>query len=121
VYALCIKDNKVLALSRRIRRGFIFLNYPAADWNMGKHFRMPEERVQEELNLEIEIKDHFYTQEFSGFQIPDNEQLITIYYLAEILNEEDLLILDPCIEKTEWIPLKVKIPFHYQLINAFST
>ncbi|RZJ42293.1 MAG: hypothetical protein EOO19_13775 [Chryseobacterium sp.] len=31
--------------------------------------------------------------------------------VAEILNEEDQLILDPCIEKTEWFPLNGENPF----------
>jgi hypothetical protein len=35
----------------------------------------------------------------------ENEQLLTVYYLVNIINEEDFLILDPCIEKTEWIDI----------------
>ncbi|MNT49751.1 hypothetical protein D3C72_1866230 [compost metagenome] len=67
---------------------------------------------QEELNLDINVTEHFYTQDdFLVSRFRDNEQLITIYYLAEILNEQDQLILDPCIEKTEWFALDGENPF----------
>jgi len=52
------------------------------------------------------VVEHFYTQEnFLVSRFRENEQLLTIYYLVDIINEEDFLILDPCIEKTEWIDI----------------
>ena len=67
---------------------------------------------QEELNLDIDIQEHFYTQDdFLVSRFRENEQLLTIYYKVEILNEEDMLILDPCIEKAEWLPLEGENPF----------
>ena len=62
---------------------------------------------EEELNLKIKNLEHFYTQEdFLVSKFRDNEQLLTIYYLAEIVDEDDLIIRDSCIEKVEWISLE---------------
>ncbi len=60
----------------------------------------------EELNVKIEVVEHFYTQEdFLVSRFRENEQLLTIYYIVNIIDEGDFLILDPCIEKTEWIEI----------------
>lgn len=107
VYALCIKDNKILALHEEYAGDFL-LKLPGGGLEFGEStIDCLKREFQEELNVEILIIDHFYTQDdFLVSRFKDNEQLLTVYYLVEILNEEDLLILDPCIEKTEWIPLE---------------
>lgn len=112
VYALCIKDKKVLALHEEYAGDFL-LKLPGGGLENGESvIECLKREFHEELNLEIEIKEHFYTQDdFLVSRFRENEQLLTIYYLAEILNEEDLLILDPCIEKAEWILLENDNPF----------
>ncbi|WP_374443248.1 NUDIX domain-containing protein [Epilithonimonas sp.] len=112
VYALCIKDKKILALHEEYAGDFL-IKLPGGGLEFGEStIECLKREFQEELNLDIEVKDHFYTQDdFLVSRFRDNEQLLTVYYLAEILNEEDLLILDPCIEKTEWIPLEGENPF----------
>jgi len=99
VYALCLKDNKVLALHEEYA-GDHLLKLPGGGLEFGEStLECLKREFQEELNLEIEIKEHFYTQDdFLVSRFRDNEQLITIYYLAEI-------------EKTEWIPLEGENPF----------
>ena len=65
----------------------------------------------EELNLKIEIVDHFYTQEdFLVSKFRKNEQLLTIYYQVNILNLDELEILDESIEKVKWISLQEENP-----------
>ena len=65
----------------------------------------------EELNLKIEIVDHFYTQEdFLVSKFRKNEQLLTIYYQVNILNLDELEILDESIEKVKWISLHEENP-----------
>ena len=107
VYALCIKDKKVLALHEEYAGEFL-LKLPGGGLELGEStIECLKREFQEELNLEIEVTEHFYTQDdFLVSRFRENEQLLTIYYLAEIKNEQDLLILDPCIEKAEWIPLE---------------
>lgn len=65
----------------------------------------------EELNLKIEVLEHFYTQEdFLVSRFRENEQLLTIYYRVNILNLEDLQIMDESIEKIKWISLEEENP-----------
>ena len=112
VYALCIKENKILALHEEYAGDFL-IKLPGGGLEFGEStIECLKREFQEELNLDINVTEHFYTQDdFLVSRFRDNEQLITIYYLAEILNEEDLLILDPCIEKTEWFSLDGENPF----------
>lgn len=112
VYALCIKDGKILALHEEYAGDFL-TKLPGGGLEFGESvIECLKRELQEELNLEIEVIEHFYTQDdFLVSRFRDNEQLLTIYYLAEIKNEEDLLILDPCIEKAEWISLDDDNPF----------
>lgn len=112
VYALCIKDHKILALHEEYAGDFL-IKLPGGGLEFGEGtLECLKREFREELNLEIKVIEHFYTQDdFLVSRFRDNEQLLTIYYLAEILNEEDLLILDPCIEKTEWFSLEGENPF----------
>lgn len=112
VYALCIKDNHILALHEEYAGDFL-IKLPGGGLEFGEStIECLKREFQEELNLDINVTAHFYTQDdFLVSRFRENEQLITIYYLAEILNEEDQLILDPCIEKTEWFPLEGENPF----------
>lgn len=112
VYALCIKDHQILALHEEYAGDFL-IKLPGGGLEFGEGtLECLKREFREELNLEIKVIEHFYTQDdFLVSRFRDNEQLLTIYYLAEILNEEDLLILDPCIEKTEWFSLEGENPF----------
>ena len=112
VYALCIKNNKILALHEEYAGDFL-TKLPGGGLEFGESvLECLKREFREELNVEIEIVEHFYTQDdFLVSRFRDNEQLLTVYYLANILNEEDLLILDPCIEKSEWYPLDGENPF----------
>jgi len=61
--------------------------------------------LAEELNITVSDLHHLYTQEdFIASKFRENEQLLTIYYTANIVDENELLILDPCIEKIRWVP-----------------
>lgn len=113
VYACAVKDHCVLALYEEYA-GEPLLKLPGGGLELGESLTDCLHReFDEELNVSIEVLEHLYTQDFfleSRFR--ENEQLLTIYYAVKILNEEDLIILDPCIEKTEWINLNSEInPF----------
>lgn len=106
VYATLLKDKKVLGLHEEYA-GSHLLKFPGGGLEFGEGvLECLHREFEEELNLKIEKLSHFYTQEdFLVSRFRENEQLLTIYYLAEIENENDLLIRDPCIEKIEWISL----------------
>ena len=106
VYATAIKDEKVLVLHEEYA-GEQLMKLPGGGLEFGEGLlNCLHREFEEELNVKINILGHLYTQEdFVVSRFRDNEQLLTVYYLVEIIDENDFLIMDPCIEKTEWIPI----------------
>ena len=106
VYACAVKDQKVLTLFEEYA-GENLIKFPGGGLEFGEGLiDCLHREFDEELNVQIEVVEHLYTQEdFLVSRFRENEQLLTIYYKVKILNENDFLILDPCIEKTEWIDL----------------
>ena len=107
VYATVLKDKKILSLHEEYV-GEYLLKFVGGGLEFGESIiECLHREFEEELNLKIKNLEHFYTQEdFLVSKFRDNEQLLTIYYLAEIVDEEDLIIRDSCIEKVEWIALE---------------
>lgn len=106
VYATAIKDRKVLALYEEYA-GDHLMKLPGGGLEFGEGLLDCLHReFEEELNCKIKIIEHLYTQEdFLVSRFRENEQLLTVYYVVEILDNNEFLIMDPCIEKTEWIPI----------------
>lgn len=106
VYACVVKDKKVLTLYEEYA-GEPLMKFPGGGLEYGEGLTDCLKReFEEELNVHIEIVEHLYTQEdFLVSRFKSNEQLLTIYYMVNITNEEDFIILDPCIEKIDWIPI----------------
>ena len=106
VYAAAIRDGKVLALHEEYA-GEQLMKLPGGGLELGEGLLDCLHReFEEELNCKIKILGHLYTQEdFLVSRFRENEQLLTIYYMVEILDNDEFLILDPCIEKIEWIPI----------------
>lgn len=107
VYAAAVKDKKVLVLHEEYA-GEQLMKLPGGglEFGEGLHDCLHRE-FEEELNVQINILGHLYTQEeFLISRFRNNEQLLTVYYLVEIIDENEFLIMDPCIEKIEWIPIE---------------
>ncbi len=106
VYATIVKDGKVLAL-REEYVGEQLLKFPGGGLEFGEGVMQCLEReLEEELNIKIKNVLHLYTQEhFVQSKFSAAEQLLSIYYQGELVDQNELLIMDPCIEKTEWISL----------------
>ena len=106
VYGAVVKDRKVLVLHEEYV-GQNLMKLPGGGLEFGEGvLDCLHREFEEELNVKIEIKEHLYTQEdFLVSRFRANEQLLTLYYIVEIIDEEEFLILDPCIEKTEWVPI----------------
>lgn len=107
VYATVLKDKKILSLHEEYV-GEYLLKFVGGGLEFGESIvECLHREFEEELNLKIKNLEHFYTQEdFLVSKFRDNEQLLTIYYLAEIVDEDYLIIRDSCIEKVEWISLE---------------
>ena len=106
VYGAVVKDRKVLVLHEEYV-GQNLMKLPGGGLEFGEGvLDCLHREFEEELNVKIKIKEHLYTQEdFLVSRFRANEQLLTLYYIVEIIDEEEFLILDPCIEKTEWVPI----------------
>ena len=106
VYATAVKDGKVLVLHEEYA-GEQLMKLPGGGLEFGEGvLDCLYREFEEKINIKIKILGHLYTQEdFVVSRFRENEQLLTIYYLVEIIDENDFLIMDPCIEKTEWIPI----------------
>lgn len=108
VYAICIKNNEILVLFEKYA-GEDLVKLPGGGLEYGEGtMECLHRELKEELNLRVKNVEHFYTQEaFLKSKFNENEQLLTIYYLAEIEYETELKILEPSIEKVEWKSLKL--------------
>ena len=112
VYAIYLnKKNELMALDE----GYVgekLIKLPGGGLEFGEGtIECLHREFAEELNLKIEVLEHFYTQEdFLVSRFRENEQLLTIYYTVNILNLEELKIIDESIEKVKWISLHEENP-----------
>ncbi|AZI67999.1 NUDIX hydrolase [Kaistella daneshvariae] len=112
VYVALLKDKKILGLHEEYV-GQQLLKLPGGGLEFGESvLECLQRELEEELNIKAKNITHLYTQEdFIVSKFRDNEQLLSIYYEGEIADEKELLIMDPCIEKLEWISLSEENPF----------
>ena len=109
VYATIVKDNKVLVLHEEYV-GEQLMKFPGGGLEFGESvLECVQRELDEELNVKVKNIEHLYTQEdFLVSKFRNSEQLLTIYYLAEMMDENELLIMDPCIDKIEWVSLETE-------------
>ena len=112
IYACCVKNRKILALYEEYA-GESLLKLPGGGLEFGESLlECLHREFEEELNLKIKNIQHFYTQEdFLLSKFRENEQLLTIYYMVDLVDESELIIRDPCIERVDWISLDRDNPF----------
>ncbi len=112
VYAIYLNEkNELMALDERYA-GEKLIKLPGGGLEFGEGtIECLHREFAEELNLKIEVLEHFYTQEdFLVSRFRENEQLLTIYYNVNILNLDELKILDESIENVKWISLHEENP-----------
>lgn len=90
VYGIFVKSQKVLMVKENMN-GHEFTKFPGGGLEFGEGLLEGLKReIREELDLDCEINDHFYTTDFfqrSAFY--KSEQLISVYYFINILNCPD--------------------------------
>jgi len=113
VYGLLINDGKVL-ITHEHRAGIIMTKFPGGGLEKGEGLADGLKReFIEEMNLEIEVNNIFYVNDFlqiSAFN--SNDQLISFYYLidskekANIIADSNKSILVKGQQIFEWIAFK---------------
>lgn len=105
VYALLMHDERVLVMHEPFQ-GKLIYKFPGGGLEFGEGTRECLVReLKEELNLEIEVEEHLYTQDFFMQNAFDpEEQIILIYYRASISdkNLEQLKVLEGDIDELLW-------------------
>ncbi len=95
VYGLLVENGRVL-LSDEYIKGMEVTKFPGGGLELGEGIAECLKReFYEELNLTIQIKEHFYTTDFyvvSAFK-PD-DQVISIYYLVEAPSVPTFVVSD---------------------------
>lgn len=86
VYALLVNDQQQVVVTDEFRFGKRITKFPGGGliWGEGLTDALKRE-IQEEMGCDITITKHFYTTDFfqkSAFH--NNQQVISIYYLANI-------------------------------------
>ena len=105
IYGICVKDNKLL-VNEEIIRGKKIIKLPGGGLNWGEGaIDCLKREWTEELNVEIEVKDHFYTTDFFQPSAFDSSQVISIYYWVTAELPGTILNNEPN-ERTYWMDIK---------------
>ena len=89
VYGVLINEHKEVLVSDEYIRGSFFTKFPGGGLEYGEGTRdcLKREFI-EEMNLKVEVGDHFYTTDYfqlSAFHL--DHQIISIYYLVKPLED----------------------------------
>ncbi|HLY69821.1 MAG TPA: NUDIX domain-containing protein [Puia sp.] len=89
VYGILFGENKQVLVSDEFIRGNHYTKFPGGGLEFGEGTRDCLKReFKEEMDLEVKITDHIYTTDFFQMSAFNPEhQIISIYYLAEPLEE----------------------------------
>lgn len=103
VYGLLIHENKILII-REPFAGTIIDKFPGGGLEYGEGLiDCLKREFMEELNLEIEVESHFYTQDFFlASRFDDSEQIIMIYYKIKANDISKLVVIDQDIQELIW-------------------
>lgn len=106
VYGLLVHNRKILII-REPFAGTVIDKFPGGGLEYGEGLiDCLKREFKEELNLEIEIESHFYTQDFFlKSRFDESEQILMIYYKVKTEKIAELEILDPDIQALIWVNL----------------
>ncbi|MGV0923292.1 NUDIX hydrolase [Empedobacter tilapiae] len=106
VYALLEHKGKVLVIHEPFQ-GKLIYKFPGGGLEFGEGTKDCIKReIKEELNLKVEVHEHFYTQDFFVLNAFDpTEQVLLIYYKATITDKAlaELTVLDADINELLWL------------------
>lgn len=104
VYGIMI-HNGMLLVNEEMIQGRSIIKFPGGglDWGEGTRDCLIRE-WKEELNLDIQVVEHFYTTDFFQASAFDNSQVISIYYTVAMLEIPASIINTEPNERTTGCP-----------------
>lgn len=105
VYGILLHEGNVL-VNEELIRGRKVIKFPGGGLHFGEGTRDCLIREwKEELNLDIQVLEHFYTTDFFQHSAFDDSQVISIYYLVKAISLPHTIINTEPNERTFWLPL----------------
>lgn len=105
VYGIWIHEDKIL-VNEEIIRGRKVIKFPGGGLDLGEGTIDGLKReFREELQLDIEVLEHFYTTDFFQPSAFDDTQVISIYYLVSGQDPAFAIINHVENERTYWMQL----------------
>src|SRR5690606_25812935 len=103
IYGLLVHENRLLII-REPFAGMIIDKFPGGGLEFGEGtIDCLKREFKEELNLEIEVLEHIYTQDFFlASRFDEKEQILMIYYKVTAKDIAQLEVLDPDIQTLIW-------------------
>ena len=96
VYGILINHKNQILLSDEIIRGNFYTKFPGGGLELGEGtIECLQREFLEEMNITIQVEDHFYTTDFyqqSAFN--PNHQIISIYYFVSCNETFDLDVIN---------------------------
>jgi ADP-ribose pyrophosphatase YjhB (NUDIX family) len=91
VYGLLIRNQSEILVTDEFRLGTLMMKFPGGGLEFGEGtIDCLHREFTEELRQEINVLSHFYTTDY--YQptqlIPENQQLLSIYYLVEAIEPQ---------------------------------
>lgn len=103
VYGLLVVENQLMII-REPFAGTIIDKFPGGGMEFGEGtIECLTREFLEELNLEIEVLEHFYTQDFFlQSRFDENEQIFMVYYKVIAKDIQQLKVIDQDIQEIIW-------------------
>jgi len=122
VYGIYINDGKLL-ISDELFNGIKMTKFPGGGLKYGEGtVECLEREFMEEFGYKIEVKEHFYTTDyFQKALYFEKTQLISIYYIIDIISENNIPILNKHNEATEKEPQILRLsPINQLSVEDFT-
>jgi len=104
VYGIWMQNGRLLVNEERVR-GESIVKFPGGGLNWGEGIKDCLIREwKEELNIVIEVLNHFYTTDFFQLSAFDSSQVISIYYRITA-DLPDIFTNTEANERTYWVDL----------------